>query len=384
MTTYINIRVKIHLHINENINQEIMRYLSVPDSNTVGYLTDELNRLLAADNMTGDIYYVFDEQLDNPLPEDSLLGGPLFPRNILLMYTMIENGSTLFVQARLINPNVATTTAATTAANTQTNIMRIVGHMYNQETGERLNDMLLDVQDNATIGILLHYITTELGRQNIEGSIYHINNEEGYVISDQTLLGGPNYLLDRLVTDVGINNNSLLYMNCRITNPPNVATQLPVVDINQQFQAMDLNSFLDVYETLMNITAPTQQNPLTDVINSLSSLNTLLPVMNIPFMLFPENPNPLTMNPVMEDVVVGLDKNDLDKLRVAIYTDFEDRDGSDRDMCSVCFEKFIDSDMCRELKCKHLYHQVCIDKWLGEHITCPICREECGKGVPNL
>lgn len=381
MTTYINIRVKIHLAP----NQEVMLYLSVPDSNTVGYLTDEINRLLAAENMTGDIYYVFDEQLDNPLPEDSLLGGPLFPRNILLMYTMIENGSTLFVQARLINPtaaNATTTaaTAATAAIATQPNIMTILGRIYIQGTDERLNDMLLYVQDNATIGALLNYINTELARQYIEGSIYHINNEEGYVISDQTLLGGPNYPLERLVTDVGINNNSLLYMNCRITNPPNVATQLPVVDINQQFQAMDLNSFLDVYETLMNITAPTQQNPLTDVINSLSTLNTLLPVMNIPFMLFPENPNPLTM----EDVVVGLDKNDLDKLRVAIYTDFEDRDGSDRDMCSVCFEKFIDSDMCRELTCKHLYHQTCIDKWLGGHITCPICREECGKGVPNL
>jgi hypothetical protein len=86
----------------------------------------------------------------------------------------------------------------------------------------------------------------------------------------------------------------------------------------------------------------------------------------------------------MEDIIVGRDKGDLEKLKLAIYTEFEELEEQDRDMCSVCFEKFVDTDMCRELKCKHLYHQKCIDTWLDEHITCPVCREECGKGVPRL
>ncbi len=136
----------------------------------------------------------------------------------------------------------------------------------------------------------------------------------------------------------------------------------------------------------MNINNPPiqQQNVLTDAINSLNSLNVLVQTLSNPIFTNVELLNPQNITGRMEDVVVGLDRNDLDRLKVAIYTDFEDRDKSDRDTCSICFDKFIDSDICRELKCKHLYHQKCIDKWLDEHITCPVCREECGKGVPRL
>jgi hypothetical protein len=384
MPSYGNIRIKIHLTINDTTYQDFVRYISVLDSNTIGDVIDEINRCLEQDGMLGDIYYVFDEQLDNPFTEDSLLGGPLFPRNILLIYTMIENGTTLFVQARLRNPipnNI-----------TQPNIMRIIGSIYIVETGERLNNMVLNVPEGTTVGNLLNYINNELARQYLVGRIYHINNEEGYQISDQTLLGGPNYPPERLITELGINNESLLYMNCSITNPlfRNLIippqTQLPIINIDDQAQLMDLASFLDVYEALMNINnVPTQQqNVLNDAINSINSLNTLVQALSNPIFTNVELLNPQNMNRRMEDVVVALDKDDLDKLRVSIYTDFEDRDENDRDTCSVCFEKFIDSDMCRELKCNHLYHQNCIDKWLGEHITCPVCREECGKGVPQL
>jgi hypothetical protein len=379
MTSYRNIRIKIRLAINDTTHQDFVRYLSVPDSNTVGNLVDDIDRLLEQDGMIGEIYYVFDEQLDQPFTEDSLLGGPLFPRNILLIYTMIENSTTLFVQARLRNTT------------TQPNIMRIVGRIYIVETGERLNNMLLNVPEGTTISNLLNYINGELGRQYLVGRIYHINNEDGYVISDQTLLGGPNYPPERLITDLGINNDSVLYMNCSITNPlfRNLIvppqTQLPIINIDDQAQLMDLASFLDVYEALMNINnVPTQQNVINDTINSINNLNTLVQALSNPIFTNVELLNPQNMNRRMEDVVVALDRGDLDKLRVSIYTDFDDHDKNDREMCSVCFEKFIDSDICRELKCKHLYHQICIDKWLNEHITCPVCREECGKGVPRL
>jgi hypothetical protein len=386
MTSYINIRIKIRLTINDITHHDSVRYLNVPDGNTVGNLVDDINRLLEQDDMVGDIYYVFDEQLDNPFTEDSLLGGPLFPHNILLIYTMIEHGTTLFVKARLRNPIAAHSV-------TQPNIIRIVGCIYIAETGERLNNMLLNVPEGTTIGNLLNYINNELARQYLAGRIYHIN-EEGYQISNQTLLGGPNYPLDRLITESGINNDSQLYMNCSVTNPLfrnliiplQAQTQLPIINIDDQAQLMDLNSFLDVYETLMNIDnrIPTQQNVLTDAINSINSLNTLVQALSNPIFTSVQLLTPQNMNHRMEDVIVALDKDDLDKLRVALYTDFDGHDENDREMCSVCFEKFIDSDICRELKCKHLYHQNCIDKWLGEHITCPVCREECGKGVPRL
>ncbi|XP_021279289.1 putative RING-H2 finger protein ATL19 [Herrania umbratica] len=45
------------------------------------------------------------------------------------------------------------------------------------------------------------------------------------------------------------------------------------------------------------------------------------------------------------------------------------------DECAICLEEFIDRDRCMVLsKCKHMYHQRCIDRWLLDHSHCPLCR----------
>ena len=408
MASNINIRIKIRLTVNEHVRHDFIRFLSVSDSITIGDLMDRVNDRLLEDNMEGDIYYVFDEQLDNPFNADTLLGSPLFPSNLLLLYTMIENGSTLFIEARLIanvanvaaNANAANVANVANAANVAANVaanaadaadaanaadavdnqMRVYGRIYVQETGERLNDMILNIPPGNTVAMLINYINTELSRQYLECQVYHMANEEGFQIGENVRLGTANYPLDSQISDVGINDESVLYLNCRIINPFFYNIIHPPQNIQYQIHNTDLNSLMDIYEALMNINHG--PNVLDQTINSLNSLNTLVQVLM--------NPVPIPVlgiglgNGRMEDVIVGLDRADLDKLRVAIYTDFEERDKHDRDMCSVCFEKFIDSDICRELKCKHLYHQNCIDTWLDEHITCPVCREECGKGVPRL
>ncbi|MBA0611586.1 hypothetical protein Godav_012261 [Gossypium davidsonii] len=43
--------------------------------------------------------------------------------------------------------------------------------------------------------------------------------------------------------------------------------------------------------------------------------------------------------------------------------------------CVICLEEFKDGDTCRVLpNCKHMYHQLCIDKWLVKDEVCPLCR----------
>ncbi|KAI9128992.1 hypothetical protein K1719_000475 [Acacia pycnantha] len=43
--------------------------------------------------------------------------------------------------------------------------------------------------------------------------------------------------------------------------------------------------------------------------------------------------------------------------------------------CSVCLSKFEDVEILRLLpKCKHAFHINCIDHWLEEHSSCPLCR----------
>ncbi|PIN25927.1 hypothetical protein CDL12_01341 [Handroanthus impetiginosus] len=43
--------------------------------------------------------------------------------------------------------------------------------------------------------------------------------------------------------------------------------------------------------------------------------------------------------------------------------------------CAVCLCRIDEGDEVRELRCDHLFHRVCLDRWLGfGHVTCPLCR----------
>lgn len=42
--------------------------------------------------------------------------------------------------------------------------------------------------------------------------------------------------------------------------------------------------------------------------------------------------------------------------------------------CTVCLCEYEPGDHIRRLLCNHDFHQVCIDKWMASHTTCPCCR----------
>ncbi|XP_077163844.1 E3 ubiquitin-protein ligase RNF128 isoform X1 [Paroedura picta] len=46
----------------------------------------------------------------------------------------------------------------------------------------------------------------------------------------------------------------------------------------------------------------------------------------------------------------------------------------DGDNCAVCIEVYKPNDVVRILTCNHLFHKSCIDPWLLEHRTCPMCK----------
>ncbi|EXB39583.1 RING-H2 finger protein ATL70 [Morus notabilis] len=51
------------------------------------------------------------------------------------------------------------------------------------------------------------------------------------------------------------------------------------------------------------------------------------------------------------------------------------RAGSASSSCSICLADYADSDELRLLPdCGHIFHINCVDLWLRQHPTCPICR----------
>ncbi|CAO4368148.1 unnamed protein product [Caenorhabditis nigoni] len=44
--------------------------------------------------------------------------------------------------------------------------------------------------------------------------------------------------------------------------------------------------------------------------------------------------------------------------------------------CAVCLDPYQLQDVIRLLPCKHVYHKSCIDPWLLEHRTCPMCKND--------
>lgn len=50
--------------------------------------------------------------------------------------------------------------------------------------------------------------------------------------------------------------------------------------------------------------------------------------------------------------------------------------------CQICFSEYTEGERLRMLPCFHDYHIQCIDRWLKENVTCPICRADVSDQTP--
>ncbi|KAK6473546.1 E3 ubiquitin-protein ligase RLIM [Huso huso] len=70
-----------------------------------------------------------------------------------------------------------------------------------------------------------------------------------------------------------------------------------------------------------------------------------------------------------DDQPRGLTKEQIDNLSTRNYGE-----NDALKTCSVCIMEYIEGNKLRKLPCSHEYHVHCIDRWLSENSTCPICR----------
>jgi len=52
-----------------------------------------------------------------------------------------------------------------------------------------------------------------------------------------------------------------------------------------------------------------------------------------------------------------------------------DRDEFDQTMCPICLDQLSPNEA-SVLDCRHRFHRRCVEPWLAEHVTCPLCRSE--------
>ena len=48
--------------------------------------------------------------------------------------------------------------------------------------------------------------------------------------------------------------------------------------------------------------------------------------------------------------------------------------------CPICLEDYVSGVTLRRLHCSHQFHKPCVDTWLGQKATCPICQGDCKTG----
>ncbi|XP_035287865.1 E3 ubiquitin-protein ligase RNF6-like [Anguilla anguilla] len=70
----------------------------------------------------------------------------------------------------------------------------------------------------------------------------------------------------------------------------------------------------------------------------------------------------------------GLTKEQIDNLSTRTYGQAS-LEGELGRACSVCINEYAQGNKLRRLPCAHEFHIHCIDRWLSENNTCPICRQ---------
>ncbi len=45
--------------------------------------------------------------------------------------------------------------------------------------------------------------------------------------------------------------------------------------------------------------------------------------------------------------------------------------------CLICLQDFAEDELVIKMKCKHIFHSNCMEKWIQVKLKCPICSEEC-------
>lgn len=91
---------------------------------------------------------------------------------------------------------------------------------------------------------------------------------------------------------------------------------------------------------------------------------------------------PLQQN---DSIKLTVPKEELDKIPILDYENLSDDIKKINEMCTICQCNFEKTDKVRCVKCNHVFHSECIDKWLLEsNYMCPVCRTPVAEHKANI
>lgn len=71
----------------------------------------------------------------------------------------------------------------------------------------------------------------------------------------------------------------------------------------------------------------------------------------------------------------GLDADDIKKLPIILHQSEGPKSALEETECCICLSAFNDGEKLKVLPiCEHCFHCECVDVWLANHSSCPLCR----------
>lgn len=86
------------------------------------------------------------------------------------------------------------------------------------------------------------------------------------------------------------------------------------------------------------------------------------------------NLDPLLRNLATKDGQPTASKASVEALRSFKIVESEDEKEEEVGECVVCLEEHVIGEMVKEMPCKYRFHAKCMEKWVGIHGSCPVCR----------
>jgi hypothetical protein len=138
---------------------------------------------------------------------------------------------------------------------------------------------------------------------------------------------------------------------------------------NSEQQNTQSNDDENLQNLNYNFVSQTFTIPLNDNIDLNEFINNFNNILN----------HVLGQPPPQDDIQVTMDHEDINNLKVKIYSE------NNNTNCSICLCDMEEGDEYFDIKCKHIFHKDCIKKWLEEfNYICPICRTELGKSHAHI